>query len=360
MRPKEQINLAIIGDSALDLFIEESPSRFTRYNPTMTIDQILEYNRKTDGEEPRGSVYKRLGGPVLTVGQYLAGRDLTSQSSTPFKVSAVTILGTDPFSERYKDALQTLQIELDEERTSQGTIARCAYIYAHGNVTKPIIIWEDGVNKHFKDIKINKHFLARQDILVLPITEPSVGKRAAEDYRSLKPEGTIVYNPGPYLQDSRYDFESSGFKDIIAQTNMLVLNRPERIILKERMNLRSILQLFSNYLNLDVLISTKDKDGSIIFSRDPIDKHAILHSRQKPTIERESLIENPTGAGDAFLGTFLRYHLGRGYDVKDAHVKAKQNAERQLTQKGATDQSIVTKGEIPSFDEDYGRLLIAK
>ena len=354
MSPPQQ-RIAIIGDSALDIFIEESSERFARYKSGMSVEELLTVNRRVEDGETKGPVYRRLGGPVLTVGQYLAGRDDTSQNSLPFKVSAVTLLGTDKFSTAYRQTLETLGIELDEERIFEGDISHCAYVYVAGEASRQISAWEDNVGRSFKDIQLNRHFLAAQDVIVLPITEPSVAKKAAEIYREVRKDGTLVYNPGPYLQDTRYEFKTSGFEDIIRYTTILVVNRVEKEILKKNMGLRSILDIFEEYPSLEIFISTMDKEGSLIFTRDPKNRNSkLLHSKQYPS-EEELKIENPTGAGDAFLGTFLRFFLGRDYDVKDAHGKARASAERQLTQKGATDADIIRTGVLPSFDGSFGR-----
>ena len=115
-------------------------------------------------------------------------------------------------------------------------------------------------------------------------------------------------------------------------------------------------ELFSTYPLLKIVISTKDKDGSVIHYRDPRDVNATLHSRIAGNTDLE--IENHTGAGDAFLGTFLRYHIGLGYDVRHAHTIASQNAERQLTRKGATDETIMRSGKLPAYDSSFGRYVL--
>ncbi|MSR85838.1 hypothetical protein EXS74_00415 [Candidatus Woesearchaeota archaeon] len=351
MREPTQLKLAIIGDCAVDHFIRETHSRFARYSGGMDIEQILSAYRKVEDEDPRPAILKRLGGPILTVGQYLAARDDTSNNPLPFDVSAVTILGSDPFSNEYRKALGTLGIKRDEDRDFEGSLARCAYVYDGSNPSKQVMAWEDGVSEHFKDIQVDSLFLVRQDVLVLSITEPSLAARVATEFRRVKPEGVLVYNPGPYLQDPRYSSRVDLFKSVIERTNILVVNRAETGALNRKLGL-NIPSLF-RYKNLQVMISTRDKDGSVIHYRDSQAADHSLYSKQDPT---EGLkIVDPTGAGDAFLGTFLRYYLGLPYDIKDAHRKAKENAEMQLTQTGAVHESLLKKGKLPTFNESFGR-----
>lgn len=362
MNSSEQFRVALVAHAAVDMFLEESSTkRFRRYRPEMTIDQVLATNRDVEDGENRGSVYRRLGGPVLTIGQYLAAKH--PETGCPFEVSAVTVLGTDSFSQRYEEALRTLGISLYpvSKYKYDGTISRCAYVYPKGNPTIHLPpFWEDGVSAHFDEIQVPPNFLADQNMLILPITPPSVAKRTAVAYRDANPQGILVYNPGFYLLDPTMSFADTGFSDIMQRTNILVLNRDEREVVR-RNGVNRILDLFHEFPSLNVLVSTKDREGSVIHVRAEKtrvggDTH-LHHSslKGKPNVQ----IETPVGAGDAFIGAFLRYYIGRNYDLVDAHERAEEKAERQLGIKGGVDPFILTSGDFPR-EPGAGILRLAK
>ncbi len=356
---EKPITIGIIGSAALDIFIaEQTQERFSRYlsfGLSRAIEEILELNRDVQGGEKRGAVSRRLGGPVLTIGQYLAAKDATSEQSI-FNVSVATILGNDSFSNSYKEALDRLGINRDSVLYGDEMISICAYVYLQGNPNNQKVFWNDNVSNPFSKLKISDDFLQEQKILLLPITEPVTAKACAERYRSLNPKGYLIYNPGPYLIDYGSSLKEIYFEDIMPLTNMLVINRTEKDVIRKQKN-RMIPSLFTDFPSLDVLVSTKDAQGSVIHVRDNPDRTTSHHSSFKPH-KMDYRIETPTGAGDAFIGTFIRYFLGKGYDLRDAHLRAVQQAEKALTTKGGADPYLTETGVFP-FDAGTGRFRLS-
>ena len=359
MDTPRKLKVAIVAHAAVDLFLEESSlPRFKRYNPSMTIEELLETNRSVRDGETRGSLYQRLGGPVLTIGHHLAAKHRIHGS--PFEVSAVTILGDDEPSRKYEETLKNLEMRMTQVHRYKGTLSRCAYVYPKGKPIRQLPpIWEDGVSEHFSKIEVPKHFLEEQDMVVLPITPPPLAQRVAETYEQMNRKGVLVYNPGFYLLDPSFSFGDTGFERIMRRTNVLVMNRDEREAVRKN-GVKKILDLFHEYPSLMVLISTKDVDGSVIHIRD--DKSSeeavrLYYSSLKGN--SAATIETPVGAGDAFLGAFLRYSFGIGYELDDAHREAEKKAIKQLGIKGAVDPYVISSGVLQR-EESEGSVRLAK
>ena len=142
----------------------------------------------------------------------------------------------------------------------------------------------------------------------------------------------MFYNPGRWLERNDISFEETNFLDILKKSNWLVLNRGEASRVQKNMHLGRIEGLFDASERLELIIVTRDKNGSYIYER--------RGQKRWNYVPREILSVNPgqaLGAGDAYAATFLSKML-TGSKISDAQTLASIAAEEALSYVGSLNQ----------------------
>lgn len=246
-----------------------------------------------------------LGGPAGTISNNLSRFKRT--------IGIVTVLGNDQLSRDYQNFFQKINASV-KLYTFDEPSSKCVII---NKENEQRIEWFDFVSKHFPEVKPDKTFLKKFKYLILPICEPIVAKRFAEEF-----EGVVVYNPGQYLDYT--PFNEMYFSDIIKKTDILSVNKKEGEIICKNLQLKNLKELFKSNKKLKMIIQTEGKDGSTIFTKN--DEH-------KYRIDKNIKVIDPTGAGDVFLSTFLHYYT-KNLHLNLAQKKAASEAAKIVTKEG--------------------------
>jgi sugar/nucleoside kinase (ribokinase family) len=346
------VRYCIVGHGAFDHNIFEfDEDRFGMYNPDLTITEAIELSSGSDFYDGN------YGGPILTVGQWLAQRgDI---------VSAISIVGNDEMSNRYIDYLNKAGINTDKiRRYDDVSLAQCVYVHSDDDLVLDPPLWEDNVTGRFKKLPFSsslRDFLARHDVLVLPITEPLAGKKAAENYLEERADGFLAYIPGPYLTDGSVDFSRTYFKDLLQLTNLLQLNEDEAQVIVKEMdlgNVDNIGDLFSVDLapKLEYLAVTFGSKGSKLYWLDKLSGDLEEHCLTALSIEGSDVevYANTQGAGDAYSGVLIRSIMEnrrlnlkkkkRVGAIQDAHRLAREAAAGMCKVMGALNRDVVLAG----------------
>tara|TARA_Y100000310_G_C20586694_1_gene765790 strand:+ start:271 stop:1392 length:1122 start_codon:yes stop_codon:yes gene_type:complete len=368
------VRYCIVGHGAFDHNIFEFDEyRFQSYHSDMSIEDAMEFS-STPGlsvEDTCNYYDGSFGGPILTVGQWLAQRgDI---------VSAISIVGNDQMSKRYIDYLNKAGINTDKiRRLDDVSLAQCLYVHNDRDITMDPPLWEDDVTDKFKRLpfeKSLKDYLARHDVLVLPITEPLAGKKAAESYIGERDDGFLAYIPGPYLTDGSVDFSRTYFREVLELSNLLQLNKDEANVVVDNLNLGSIDcidKIFSMGIapRLEYIAVTLGSNGSRLYWLDKISGDIEEHCLSALSIDGSD-VENfatPQGAGDAYSGVLIRSIMDnkrinsdpkkrkRIGAVQDAHRLAREAANGMCKVMGALNRRVINAGstDIAGDNDNYG------
>lgn len=246
-----------------------------------------------------------LGGPV--------GLILNNLSRFKRKAGSVTVLGNDKISRDYQEFFKRINADV-KLYTHNEPSSKCIIIN-NGNEQK--IEWFDFASRHFPQIKPNRQFIKKFKYLILPVCEPIVAKRFAEEFG-----GIVVYNPGQYLD--YLPFDKMYFSDIIKKTDILSVNKREGQTICKNLQLNNLENLFESNKKLKMIIRTEGEEGSTIFTR---------NNEYKYKIDEQIKVIDPTGAGDIFLSTFLHYYT-KNFPIDIAQKKATLEAAKVITKEG--------------------------
>lgn len=360
------VRYCIVGHGAYDhnLF-EFDINRFSKYSPDMSIKEALEYSTTPDNFDSICDFYDaNFGGPILTVGQWLAQRgDI---------VSAVTIVGKDQISDKYVSCLKKAGINTDKiRRFDDVNLAQCLYVHNENDDTMDPPLWEDDVTDKFKRLPFStslRDFLARHNVLVLPITEPLAGKKAAETYVQERGDGFLAYIPGPYLTDGSVDFSRTYFREVLKLSNLLQLNEAEAEVIVNQLSIGNVDNLSDLFIleedqkkvapRLEYLALTLGSKGSKLFWIDKVTRSIEEHCLSALSIEGSDVesFATPQGAGDAYSGVLIRSIMDnkriisnakkrkRIGAVQDAHRLAREAAAGMCKIRGALNRNVVNAG----------------
>ncbi|MBL7051479.1 MAG: carbohydrate kinase family protein [Nanoarchaeota archaeon] len=360
------VRYCIVGHGAFDHNIFEfDEDRFQEYNTNMSISEAL--NLSTTPLESENEICDyydgNYGGPILTVGQWLAQRG--------DDVSAISVVGKDIMSDRYIDYLMKAGISTDKiRRYADVSLAQCVYVHDRHETMDPPL-WEDDVTDKFKRLPLTsslRDFLARHDSLVLPITEPLAAKRAAKTYIEERKDGFLAYIPGPYLTDGSVDFSRTYFRKILKLSNLLQLNEDEAEVVVNEFDLEdveNINQLFSLQEDdydiaprLEYLAVTLGSKGSKLYWLDKKSGEINEHCLSALSIEGSDVENFATsqGAGDAYSGVLIRSimdnrRISSDFEkrkrigaVQDAHRLAREAAAGMCKIMGALNRRVINAG----------------
>lgn len=324
-------NIAVLGHLVQDICIEaNSRLRYNAIANASSLDTALLLAEKDDetlGE--KASVKITFGGPALNWAQYLVPDDA---------VKIMSVAGNGTQGQELRILLQeTLGLNIEGVKFYGGTLPRFGLAYTPSFKRKQHwdtkIFWEGNVaDEHFKEIEPKKNFLQDTDVLALPIAEPEVAKKAAEVFCDANPSGKIFYNPGRFLERLDFSFEETYFQEILRKANWVVLNRAEAAAVQRNMHLSSIQRLFDSGERLELIIVTRDKEGSYIYERRGEKKWNYTPTEQLSVNPGQAL-----GAGDAYAATLLSKIL-HNYSISDAQHLASTAAEDTLKYIGALNE----------------------
>lgn len=331
------VKIALVGHFVKDYWIRvKEGNDFLGYNSEFSIDEVLNLASK-NGDE----VGTAFGGPALTWAQYLIPNH---------EVSPISVLGNDSESTKLKDLLDQIPNLITEGIKGYGgrlprfvtVFPETPYTTGSGKVKwKKQIYWEGRIaDKTFPNVEISPSFLGQHDVLILPITEPTLALQAAESYLSRNPSGKIVYNPGRYLLGFGLTFEQTNFRKISAISNSILVNQEEANVVQPQMHIGGLQHLFSSCPRLEIIAHTKDSKGSEIFERKTSQRYIPARIHPQSLDSSYSL-----GAGDAFGATF-HSKLYNGFSIDEALNCATAAAEETLTFQGAFNRRRL-------IDKDY-------
>lgn len=330
--------IAVLGHLVEDICIDVSDRRrFDAFTQNLSIEEVLAIAEREDsalGE--KAIVTKTFGGPALNWAQYLVPKH---------DVRLLGVAGNGLQGEELKVLLrEKLGVDMNGIKFYGGSLPKFCLVYSsfvrkEKQEWDAKIYWEGNVaDEHFREVELKRELLHDADVLALPIADPEIAKRAAEIFCDANPSGKVFYNPGRWLEREDTSFERTYFQEIVKKANWVVLNRKEAAVIQKNMHLQRIERLFDEAERLELIIVTRDKDGSYIYER--------RGQKKWEYTPKTKLIVNPgqtLGAGDAYSATLLSKIL-LGSDISDAQYLASTAAEETLGYVGALSQRRV-KGE---------------
>lgn len=231
-------------------------------------------------------------------------------------VGLLSVLGKDNFSERYKNLLISLGIDIS--LVTQPLHELPTYYVFDNKDTLSSWEWRDnGREEALNDFNLDLELISQYRFIHLVGTPPTLAKRLA------KANGVAFsYEPGPtVLHIGEY-----ADQEVVAKSQFLFGNEDEFSAMIKNFNLSKPEDFFS--LGPQFLIMTKGSKGSEIWYKDSTRiRHKNIKAFPAPKIEDQ------TGAGDAYKAAFLSGYL-RGYDLETCARFGSVLGALAVTQKG--------------------------
>lgn len=340
IRTTEPVKYAIIADCAMDWIIRPDESQYAEISAALAQGERdvepkhPEWRAKSilrDVQRLKISYKRHFGGPVFNIAQYL-------QAARAEKVSVISIIGTNKDSENYKQALENIGVNTEYLLQRKGAMPVCLYVYRDPEHQLPRV-WRGNVSQggYLPQSQLYPDFLNKHDVLVLGVANPKVAVASIKNF-----DGTIAYNPGPYLKF--FPFEQTRFEEIIPKTDILSANREETFAIRIGLGLHQITELFQKYERLEYIITTLGEKGSEIHKRgeesyqyDPMDDSSPVNPLE---------IIDDVGAGDAYFATALHYIM-RGMNISDVVMAATRAAQQSLLHPGGVDSRLLQQDATP-------------
>lgn len=232
------------------------------------------------------------------------------------KVGLLSVLGRDNFSERYKNFLTSLDIDIS--LVTQPLHELPTYYVYDNKDTLTSWEWRDnGREQALNSFDLDSERIFQYRLVHLVGTPPALARKLA------RTNGVMIsYEPGPtILHVGEYADE-----EVIARSYFLFGNEDEFAAMIKKFNFSKPEDFFS--LGPKTLIMTKGSKGSEVWYKDG------NHVRQKNIKAfRAPKIEDQTGAGDAYKAAFLSGYL-RGYDLETCARFGSVLGALVVTQKG--------------------------
>jgi len=231
-------------------------------------------------------------------------------------VGLLSVLGKDYFSERYKNYLISLGIDLS--LVTQPLQELPTYYVFDKKDTLSSWEWRDnGREEALNELNVDLELVSQYRLVHLVGTPPLLAKRLSKANNVI-----ISYEPGPtVLHIGEY-----AEPEVIAKSYFLFANEDEFTAIAESLNFSTPERFLE--AGPKALIVTRGAKGSDVWQR---------HEGQirKISIDAFSVsrIVDPTGAGDAYKAAFLAGYL-RGYDLETCARFGSVLGALAVTQKG--------------------------
>tara|TARA_B100000700_G_scaffold67211_1_gene74331 strand:+ start:361 stop:1182 length:822 start_codon:yes stop_codon:yes gene_type:complete len=251
-----------------------------------------------------------------------------------FPVSLIGKVGNDIFGDELLESLNSEQIDTSMVGRHEGP-SGVAFIYVFEETSENQIIVISGSNEQVKSNQISDKELSESDVLISQLEVPP--SEIEDLFIKAKNTGTYrILNTAPALKIS---------KNLIHETDLLVMNEPElenlteRIL--ERQNADSIGQAIKD-LNLSTTQSVVVTLGS---------KGAYVYVDQKGQLIEGYKVEavDTTGSGDCFIGALASQYL-ESKDLLDSVNFANKAAALSVMKKGAS-ASMPSMEEVVNFHQ---------
>ena len=249
-------------------------------------------------------------------------------------VSLIGKVGNDVFGDELLENLKRETVDTSMIVRHEGP-SGVAFIYVFEQTSENHIIVISGSNKEVKSNQISDKELSTSDVLISQLEVPTL---EIEDlFARAKNSGAYrVLNTAPALKIS---------KNLICETDLLVMNEPELENLTERtlerQNADSIGQAIKD-LNLSTTQSVVVTLGS---------KGAYVYVDQKGQLIEGYKVEavDTTGSGDCFIGALASQYL-ESKDLLDSVNFANKAAALSVMKKGAS-ASMPSMEEVVNFHQ---------
>ena len=251
-----------------------------------------------------------------------------------FPVSLIGKVGNDVFGDELLESLNSEHVDTSMVGRHEGS-SGIAFIYVFEETSENQIIVISGSNEQVKSNQISDKELSASDVLISQLEVPS--SEIEDLFIKAKNTGTYrILNTAPALKIS---------KNLIHETDLLVMNEPELENLTERtlerQNADSIGQAIKD-LNLSTTQSVVVTLGS---------KGAYVHDDQKGQLIEGHKVEavDTTGSGDCFIGALASHYL-ESKDLLDSVNFANKAAALSVMKKGAS-VSMPSMEEVVNFHQ---------
>ncbi len=251
-----------------------------------------------------------------------------------FPVSLIGKVGNDVFGNELLESLNSEHVDTSMVGRHEGP-SGVAFIYVFEETSENQIIVISGSNEQVKSNQMPDKELSASDVLISQLEVPP--SEIEDLFIRAKNTGTYrILNTAPGLKIS---------KNLIHETDLLVMNEPELENLTERtlerQNADSIGQAIKD-LNLSTTQSVVVTLGS---------KGAYVYVDQKGQLIEGYKVEavDTTGSGDCFIGALASQYL-ESKDLLDSVNFANKAAALSVTKKGAS-ASMPSMEEVVNFHQ---------
>jgi ribokinase len=251
-----------------------------------------------------------------------------------FPVSLIGKVGNDVFGNELLESLNSEHVDTSMVGRHEGP-SGVAFIYVFEETSENQIIVISGSNEQVKSNQMPDKELSASDVLISQLEVPP--SEIEDLFIRAKNTGTYrILNTAPGLKIS---------KNLIHETDLLVMNEPELENLTERtlerQNADSISQAIKD-LNLSTTQSVVVTLGS---------KGAYVYVDQKGQLIEGYKVEavDTTGSGDCFIGALASQYL-ESKDLLDSVNFANKAAALSVTKKGAS-ASMPSMEEVVNFHQ---------
>jgi ribokinase len=253
-------------------------------------------------------------------------------------VVMVTAVGDDIFGEGTIRNLERVGVDTTYVRRVQGLASGVAPIMVEPNGENSILIVK-GANADLSpaDVERAGEALKRCDLILLQLEVPLETVYAAIDFGKRHGVRTVL-NPAPAAPN----LDLAHVRDV----SYLVPNETELALLtgmptETEANIEAAARSLLGQ-GMRAVIVTLGGRGALLATADGIKR--IAPTRVEPV--------DTTGAGDAFVGSFARYHAG-GLDIEQALAKAARYAADSVRRPG-TQKAYATEAEFEAFERSLG------
>ncbi|MBN2525152.1 MAG: sugar kinase [Deltaproteobacteria bacterium] len=209
------------------------------------------------------------------------------------KVNLVGVVGEGDFPQAHIDLLTSKRVDLEGLEFAPGKTFRWSGEYADDFSTRQTLDTQLGVFEKF-DPKIPDAYQGAK-IALLGNINPSVQLQVLN---SLKGNPFVITD----TMNLWMDIALEDLKNVIARTNLLVINDEEAVQLSGELQIRVAARKILA-MGPESLIIKRGEHGAYLFTQDTI--------FFAPAIPLEEVID-PTGAGDSFVGGLAGYLAGEG------------------------------------------------
>jgi ribokinase len=258
----EKNDLLSIGHTALDYIIKVE--KFPIANASTAIEKLK-------------NLYGGAAANVAVVGANIG-----------LKTSLISAVGGEFIGSPYQKQMLNLNINIEDMIIVDDENTPTAFVLTDKNDDQ-ISYFYWGAGREFENNEVSKEAVKKVKAVHLATGDPNFNYRASSVAKSL--DKLISFDPGQDL----HTYTNNKLKELIKNCSILFGNHFEIAKILERLNL-DIQELRS--LGPEIVIKTKGKEGSVIYS----DKKIKIDSIYRPAID-------PTGAGDSYRAGFLKYYL---------------------------------------------------